>query len=52
MRIAHLLTTLGCALLLTGCGIKGPLYLPEIPEAPASQLSASDHNKTTTNDRR
>ena len=38
------------ALILSGCGIKGPLYLPEIPAAPpkASTVNSVDHNKATS----
>jgi len=38
------------ALTLSACGIKGPLYLPEIPAAPpkASPTNSVDHNKATS----
>lgn len=38
------------ALILSACGIKGPLYLPEIPAAPpkASPANSVDHNKATS----
>lgn len=37
-----LLTTLAAALLLAGCGQKGPLYLPQAPtsQAPDAQQQA------------
>ena len=54
------LTLAACgALLLAGCGIKGPLYYPQIPKpaaepaetAPAPARPAqSDHNKPASQD--
>lgn len=51
MRFAHILAALGCMLALAACGIKGPLYLPEIPQAPSNSLSGTDHSKQAANDR-
>ncbi len=44
MRLRTLLTLIGCALLMAACGIKGPLYLPEVPARVAPQ-SGIDHSK-------
>jgi len=47
MRAILRATALCGALTLSGCGIKGPLYLPEIPAAPpkASPATGVDHSK-------
>ncbi len=47
MRAIVSAAVLAGALILPGCGIKGPLYLPEIPPAPAKAAPANgaDHNK-------
>ena len=47
MRATFSAALLGGALLLSGCGIKGPLYVPEVPAAPAKAASSSgaDHSK-------
>lgn len=45
MRLPKLLITLAGALMLAGCGIKGPLYLPEIPSPASAPPSVADHNK-------
>ncbi len=40
-------------LLLSACGIKGPLYLPQVPppkSKPATQAPAADHNKPAPQD--
>lgn len=40
-------------LLLTGCGIKGPLYLPQPPKPvtkPATPTPGADHNKPAPQD--
>ena len=34
-----------CCALLSACGIKGPLYLPPPPGAPAASSAGADHNK-------
>ena len=35
MRVSTFLATAGfCLFMLPGCGIKGALYLPEVPEPP------------------
>lgn len=44
MRNLLLAGTVCSSLLLTACGIRGPLYLPEVP-TPAS-ASLSDHTKS------
>jgi predicted small lipoprotein YifL len=44
MRAILFAAALGSALFLPACGIKGPLYLPEIRPAPASP-AAADHSK-------
>lgn len=51
MPVPTLLAALGVALVVSGCGIKGPLYTPQIPErpAPAAQPSTSDHSKPDAN---
>ena len=47
MRATFSAALLGSALLLSGCGIKGPLYLPQVPPAPAKAMpsTGADHNK-------
>ena len=47
MRAIFPVALLGGTLLLSGCGIKGPLYLPQIPAAPvkAAQSGGTDHSK-------
>jgi predicted small lipoprotein YifL len=47
MRATLSAALLGGTLFLCGCGIKGPLYLPERPAAPpkASVADAADHSK-------
>jgi predicted small lipoprotein YifL len=40
MHAMTALATIGCALLMPACGIKGPLYLPSPPAALASQPAA------------
>lgn len=40
-----LLTTLAAALLLAGCGQKGPLYLPQEPTSQAPTAPASAEAK-------
>lgn len=50
MRLSKLVTILAGALIVAGCGIKGPLFLPEIPAAPAPSPSVTDHNKQDTTD--
>jgi len=47
MRATFSAALLGGALLLSGCGIKGPLYMPQIPAAPAKPApsSGADHSK-------
>ncbi|MGL1832185.1 LPS translocon maturation chaperone LptM [Rhodocyclaceae bacterium SMB388] len=47
MRTLLLASALGCALTLTACGIRGPLFLPQVPEAPARDApsSSTDHSK-------
>lgn len=47
MRAIFPAALLGGALLLSGCGIKGPLYLPQIPTAPAKAAPSGgpDHSK-------
>ena len=37
MRVMSGAAIICCALLLPGCGIRGPLYLPPVPSAPAAQ---------------
>lgn len=45
-----------CGLLvLAGCGIKGPLYIPQVPKpapqpADATQAPGGDHNKPAPQD--
>ena len=43
MRVKTTVIALACAL-VSACGIKGPLYLPEPGTSPASSAGA-DHNK-------
>lgn len=38
-------TLVALALLLSGCGLKGPLYLPPPPAADASAPAADHNNK-------
>lgn len=46
MRPYFLCLFLGAALFLSGCGIKGSLYLPDVPSAdPAPQQPAPDDTK-------
>ncbi len=47
MRATLIAAVLGSTLFLSGCGIKGPLYLPEIPVAPPQAAPAidADHSK-------
>ncbi|NMF99799.2 lipoprotein [Aromatoleum toluolicum] len=47
MRAIPTAAALCCALALSGCGIKGPLYLPQVPPAPAKAAPAAgvDHSK-------
>ncbi|MBC9072585.1 lipoprotein [Thauera sp. CAU 1555] len=42
MRNTTLLAALASTLILSACGIKGSLYLPEPPAAPAA---GADHSK-------
>ncbi|NMG43140.1 hypothetical protein GPA22_05275 [Aromatoleum toluvorans] len=51
MRSIPTAAALCCAALaLSGCGIKGPLYLPQVPPAPAKAAppAAVDHSKAPT----
>lgn len=48
MRLHKLLATLASTLILAGCGIKGPLFLPELPAAAATPPAVTDHNKQDT----
>ncbi|HRP97750.1 MAG TPA: lipoprotein [Rhodocyclaceae bacterium] len=50
MRIRTLGAALAATLALAGCGIKGPLYLPDPPPAAAAPPSMGDHNKADTTD--
>ncbi|MCC4114178.1 lipoprotein [Aromatoleum toluclasticum] len=47
MRAIPTAAALCCALALSGCGIKGALYLPQVPPAPAKAAPAAgvDHSK-------
>lgn len=47
MRATLIAAVLGSTLFLSGCGIKGPLYLPQIPVAPLQPAPAvdADHSK-------
>ncbi len=46
MRHTLTATALASALFLSACGIKGSLYLPEPPAAPAAQAgTGADHSK-------
>jgi predicted small lipoprotein YifL len=45
MRNKLLLAALASTLVLSACGIKGALYLPEPPAAPTA---GADHNKDAT----
>lgn len=47
MRAIPTAAALCCAIALSGCGIKGPLYLPQVPPAPAKAAPATgvDHSK-------
>lgn len=53
MRAPALIALVACTLTLTGCGIKGGLYLPEVPTpAPANEAapaSNADDTKTPAN---
>lgn len=42
MRISTLIAVGAAALLLAACGIKGSLYMPEVPTAPATAPAADD----------
>ncbi|MDX9699300.1 MAG: lipoprotein [Rhodocyclaceae bacterium] len=46
MRALVLLLPAVLLLLLSGCGIKGPLYLPTPPAHPAAPEAAGDHSNT------
>ncbi|AYH45706.1 lipoprotein [Azoarcus sp. DN11] len=50
MRSIPTAAALCCALALSGCGIKGPLYLPQVPPASAKATppAAVDHSKAPT----
>jgi len=52
MQLHTLAIAAGCALILAACGIRGPLYLPQVPEAPAqfAPLPDTDHNKQANTD--
>lgn len=41
-RIPLLAMLLGAAILITGCGLKGDLYLPEPEQEPAPEQQADD----------
>ncbi|WP_353506534.1 lipoprotein [Polynucleobacter sp. TUM22923] len=45
--IATLISTLGISLLisLAGCGVRGPLYLPNVPTAPAPPSESEPKGK-------
>jgi len=47
MRAILCMATLSGALFLAGCGIKGPLYLPQIPgdASQASPATPADNSK-------
>lgn len=47
MRATFSAALLGGTLFLSGCGIKGPLYVPQVPAAPAKPTpsSGADHSK-------
>ncbi|MBI1904811.1 MAG: lipoprotein [Rhodocyclales bacterium] len=47
MQLRLSMIAIGCAIALSACGIKGPLYLPDIPPAPAQTQPATggDHSK-------
>lgn len=53
MRATTLIAIVGSTLLLTACGIKGSLYMPQIPDPPAqydAPDTAPDHNKSDLRD--
>jgi predicted small lipoprotein YifL len=47
MRATLIAAMLGGALLVSACGIKGPLYVPDVPTAHARNGASggADHNK-------
>lgn len=49
MRTSTLIAAGAAALLIAGCGIKGSLYLPEVPSAPASAPAADDSKPAAAN---
>lgn len=46
MRATIALAALACTLFLSACGIKGPLYLPPIPEEGQTTAPAADRGET------
>ncbi|MDR0634076.1 MAG: lipoprotein [Azoarcus sp.] len=47
MRATIALAALACTLFLPACGIKGPLYLPPVPEEGQTTAPAEDQGETT-----
>ncbi|THF62962.1 hypothetical protein E6C76_17015 [Pseudothauera nasutitermitis] len=45
MRPTLTAIALAGALLLSACGIKGSLYLPEVPRQPPAPATGADHSK-------
>lgn len=47
----RLMITICCTIALPACGIKGPLFLPDIPPAPtqAHPTAGGDHSKQPSN---
>ena len=45
MRAMIALAALACTLFLSACGIKGPLYLPPVPEEGQPAAPATGHGE-------
>lgn len=50
VRMSTLIAAVCGLVLLAGCGIKGPLYVPQVPKPAAKPAPADDHNKPVPKD--